>query len=150
MSSDRFIFREATATDMPGIARVRFLVRENLLTPEQLRERGITNESVAASFLTTSKGWVAERDGEIVAFAIADLASQSLFALFVLPIYERHGLGGRLLTSNLDWLRANGVAEVWLTTGPDTTAARFYERRGWIATGRDATGDIRYALKLSV
>ena len=100
MSVSPFTFREATATDMPGIARVRFSVRENILTPEQLRERGITNESVAASFLTTSKGWVAERGGEIVAFAIADRESRSLFALFVLPEHERQGLGSRLLTTS--------------------------------------------------
>jgi GNAT superfamily N-acetyltransferase len=150
MSVSPFTFREATAADMPGIARVHFSVRENILTPEQLRERGITNESVAASFLTTSKGWVAERDGEIVAFAIADRESRSLFALFVLPEHERQGLGSRLLTTSLDWLRANGATEVWLTTGPDTTAAGFYKRRGWIATGTEPRGDTRYVLRLPV
>lgn len=143
-----FIFREATAADMPGIAYVRHSVRENLLTPEQLRERGITNESVAASFLTTSKGWVAERDGAIVAFAIADRVTRSIFALFVLPGHERQGLGSRLLGLGLDWLRVNGVSEVWLTTGPETTAAGFYERRGWLATGTEPGGDTRYVLKL--
>jgi GNAT superfamily N-acetyltransferase len=140
--------REATAADLPGIARVRTSVRENLLTVEQLKERGITNASVAASFLADSKGWVAERHAEIVAFAIADRASRSLFALFVLPACERQGIGTRLLGLALDWLRANGAREVWLTTGPDTTAARFYERRGWVAKGYEARGDIRYELVL--
>src|SRR4029450_3387634 len=45
-----FTIREATGADMPGIARVRTSVRENLLTSEQLAERG----------------------GEIVAFSMAD------------------------------------------------------------------------------
>jgi GNAT superfamily N-acetyltransferase len=149
MGSPDITFREATATDVPGISRVRTSVRENLLTVEQLRERGITNESVAASFLVDSKGWVAERNGEIVAFAIADRASASIFALFVLPGWEDRGLGSRLLDLALAWLRANGAAHVWLTTGPRTKAAGFYERRGWIATGPTATGDIRYELNLS-
>jgi GNAT superfamily N-acetyltransferase len=142
------MFREATAADMPGIARVRTSVRENLLTMEQLRERGITNESVAASFLGDSRGWVAERNGEIVAFAIADRATQSIFALFVLPAFEGQGIGGRLLKGALRWLRDNGATNVWLTTGRDTTAARFYERRGWAPAGQGKHGDMRYELAL--
>jgi GNAT superfamily N-acetyltransferase len=143
------ILREATAADLPGIARVRTSVRENLLTVEQLRERGITNESVAASFLEDSKGWVAEREGEIVAFAIADRATRSIFALFVLPDWEDQGLGGCLLDLALEWLLENGARVVWLTTGPRTKAAGFYERRGWVATGCGEHGDIRYELDLS-
>jgi GNAT superfamily N-acetyltransferase len=148
MSAPETTFREATAADMPGIARVRTSVRENQLTMAQLRERGITNESVAASFLGDSKGWVAERNGEIVAFAIADRASASLFALFVLPSCERQGLGSHLHELAMQWLHANAVTHVWLTTGPNTSAARFYERRGWTAKGRAEHGDIRYELDL--
>ena len=108
---------------MPGISRVRTSVVENLLTREQLDQRGITEASVAASFLADSKGWVAERRDEIVAFSIADRASRSIFALFVLPQFEGRGLGSRLLDLALDWLWANGADLVWLTTGPDTRAA---------------------------
>jgi GNAT superfamily N-acetyltransferase len=110
-----------------------------------LDERGITEASVAASFLADSKGWVAVRAGEIVAFAIADRASRSIFALFVLPQFE--GIGGRLLGLALDWLWRNCADLVWLTTGPDTKAARFYERRGWIATSAEPRGDTRYELR---
>jgi len=149
MSSQEPTLREATAADLPGISRVRTSVRENLLTVEQLRDRGITNESVAASFLADSKCWVAAREGEIVAFAIADRATQSIFALFVLPDCESQGLGSRLLDLALRWLRENGASVVWLTTGPDTKAAGFYERRGWVATGRGEHGDTRYELDLS-
>jgi len=148
LETNEITVREATAADLPGISRVRTSVRENLLTVEQLRERGITNESMAASFLADAKGWVAERHAEIMAFAIADRASRSLFALFVLPACERQGIGSRLLGLALDWLKANGAREVWLTTGPDTTAARFYEQRGWVVRGQGPTGDVRYELVL--
>lgn len=149
-SQAQILVREATAADLPGISRVRTSVRENLLTVEQLRERGITNESVAASFLVDSKGWgVAECEGEIVAFAIADRTSQSIFALFVLPDWEGQGLGSRLLDMAVDWLGANGATAVWLTTGPDTKAAGFYERRGWVPAGREQHGDRRYELDLT-
>ena len=129
---------------MPGISRVRTSVVENLLTREQLDARGITEASVAASFLADSKGWVALSGDEIVAFSIADRASRSVFALFVLPQYEGRGLGTKLLGLALEWLWDNGVDLVWLTTGPGTRAARFYERKGWIAKGSDGTGDVRY------
>lgn len=140
------VFREATAADMPGISRVRTSVVENLLTLDQLEERGITEASVAASFLTDSKGWVALREEEIVAFSIADRATQSIFALFVLPGYEARGIGGKLLDLALTWLWDNGAKRVWLTTGPGTKAVRFYERRGCTCTGTVPRGDLRYEL----
>jgi GNAT superfamily N-acetyltransferase len=148
MAEHEFVIREAGAADLPGISRVRTSVRENLLTVEQLEERGITNEGVAASFLADSKGWVVEHNGEIVAFVIADRDARSIFALFVLPAYEGRGLGTLLLEMALAWLREQGAARVWLTTGPDTTAAGFYERRGWVAAGPGAHGDVRYELNL--
>lgn len=141
------VVREARGTDLPGISRVRTSVTENLLTREQLDQRGITEASVAASFLADSKGWVALSGDEVVAFAIADRASRSIFALFVLPQFEGRGLGSRLFDLALDWLWDNGADLVWLTTGPGTKAARFYERRGWVATGTDPTGDVRYELR---
>jgi GNAT superfamily N-acetyltransferase len=141
------VVREARGTDMPGISRVRTSVTENLLTREQLDARGITEASVAASFLADSKGWVALSGDEVVAFSIADRASRSIFALFVLPQFEGRGLGSRLLDLALDWLWDNGADLVWLTTGPGTRAASFYERRGWVATDATATGDVRYELR---
>jgi GNAT superfamily N-acetyltransferase len=104
VTNGAIIFREATGADMPGITRVRTSVVENALTIEQLEERGITNASVAASFLADSKGWVAVQADEIVAFSIADRATQSIFALFVLPGYEGRGIGSILLDSALSWL----------------------------------------------
>jgi GNAT superfamily N-acetyltransferase len=141
---EAIVFREATAADMPGITRVRTSVVENLLTVEQLEQRGITEATVAASFLTDSKGWVVVQADEIVAFSIADRATQSIFALFVLPAYEGRGIGSRLLDSALRWLWANGAENVWLTTGAGTRAVRFYENREWTCTGRGPRGDLRY------
>jgi GNAT superfamily N-acetyltransferase len=142
-----FTIREATGADMPGIARVRSSVRENLLTNEQLAERGITNASVAASLLANRKGWLAEGGGEIVAFSMADRENGSLFALFVVPEYEGRGLGSRLLDLALQWLWDNGTELAWLTTSPDTRAARFYVRRNWTPAGLVPSGDIRFELR---
>ena len=150
MIADEFIIREASGADMPGIARVRTSVTENHLTTEQLAQRGITNASVAASLLVDRKGWVAERSKEIVAFSMADRADASIFALFVLPGYEARGLGNRLLDLALQWLWDNGAELAWLTTSPDTRAARFYERRGWVPAGMVPGGDMRFELRRPV
>jgi GNAT superfamily N-acetyltransferase len=142
-------FREATAADMPGITHVRISVTENALTLKQLAARGVTNESVAASFLKDAKGWVAERNSEIVGFSIADRASGSIFALFVLPGHEGCGIGAKLFDLAVAWLWDNGVDRIWLTTDPQSKAAAFYERRCWVATGRSERGDTRYELAKS-
>ena len=150
MTTEEFIIREASGADMPGIARVRTSVTENHLTTEQLARRGITNASVAASLLVDRKGWVAERGKEIVAFSMADRADPSIFALFVLPEYEGRGLGNRLLDLALQWLWDNGAELAWLTTSPDTRAARFYARRGWVPAGMVPGGDMRFELRRPV
>ena len=49
----------------------------------------------------------------------------------------------------LQWLRDNGVAVVWLTTGPETDAAGFYEHRGWIPAGVAERGQTRYEFRFS-
>ena len=146
MRTEPIIFREATAADMPGISTVRLSVKENAAVPESLARRGITNESVAASFAGASKGWVAEQDGEIIAFSIADRRSRSIFALFVMPGHEGRGLGTRLLKCAEEWLWDDGAERLWLTTDPESRAAGYYERRGWIIAGALPNGERRYEL----
>ena len=75
------------------------------------------------------------------------IADPSIFALFVLPEHEGRGLGNRLLDLALQWLWDNGAELVWLTTSPDTRAARFYVRRSWTPAGMVPGGDMRFELR---
>ena len=143
------ILREANGADVPGISRVRTSVSENLLTLKQLAERGITEESVAASLLLNRKGWVAESNGEVVAFSMADRRNGSIFALFVLPGYEGRGLGTRLLDAAVEWLWQSGIERIWLTTARDTRAARFYPLRGWVCVAELPNGELYFELARS-
>jgi GNAT superfamily N-acetyltransferase len=149
MKESGLTFREATGADMPGITQVRLSVTEDSSTLERLASFGITNESVAASLLKDRKGWVAIRDGEIVGFSMGDRADGSIFALFVLPGREGRGIGGKLFDLAVGWLSENGAQRIWLTTDPQSKAARFYQRRGWVATGKAERGDTRYELTRS-
>ena len=84
---------------------------------------GITPANVAASLKGRARGWVAEEEGVVVAFAIADGETRSIFALFVAPGYEGRGLGRALLDRAVRWLQSESSGAIWLTTAPDTRAA---------------------------
>jgi GNAT superfamily N-acetyltransferase len=141
---DGIALREASGDDLAGIFRVRTSVTENLICPERLERMSMRGASLTGSLKRGAKGWVAVRRGEIVGFSIAHQTSGSIFALFVLPGYERRGLGRRLLDAASAWLWDNGTDIVWLTTAPDTRAARFYRRYGWICSGVEANDELRF------
>ena len=138
--------RPAVPADIDGISDVRHAVIENAQTREQLAALGITAQSVADSLVRERRGWVAEETGRIVGFAIADGATASLFALFVQPGHERRGTGRRLLEVAVRWLWDQGLERLWLTTGAGTRAVGFYQSAGWICTGSDRDGDLRFEL----
>jgi GNAT superfamily N-acetyltransferase len=131
-------FRQALAGDIPQMARIRLAVTENVL-----RDPARVTMQMYADFLEKDgRGWVAQIDGETVAFSYANRIDGSIWALFVDPHYEGQGQGlaTRLLALATDWLFSLGFAQVTLSTGLDTRAARFYTRQGWrrsVSTGDD-------------
>lgn len=147
---DAIALREASGDDIAGIFRVRTSVTENPISAERLERMGVkrANDGGAALELC-AKVWVAEQRRQIVAFSIAHQKSSSIFALFVLPEYESRGLGSRLLYAASEWLWDNGADIVWLTTQPNTRAARFYEQFGWTCSGLEANGELRFERRRS-
>ena len=129
-------FRQALAGDIPQMARIRLAVTENVL-----RDPARVSMQMYEDFLEKDgRGWVAQIDGETVAFSYANRIDGSIWALFVDPDFEGQGLAKRLLALATDWLFSLGFAQVTLSTGLDTRAARFYTRQGWrrvVSTGDD-------------
>jgi len=82
----------------------------------------------------------------VQAFAIGNARSGNVWALFVTPLAQGRGCGHALHAVMVDWLRAQHAPTLWLTTGADTRACRFYERRGWQRVGLSASGEVRYEL----
>lgn len=85
--------------------------------------------------------WVAERDGVIVG-SIGFVQTSSpggieLKKLYVAASERVHGLGARLLSLVEDAARERGakLIELWSDTR-FSTAHRFYEKRGYVKTGR--------------
>jgi GNAT superfamily N-acetyltransferase len=130
------VIRPGTIDDLPQITIVRTSVRENHLSVEQMAEAGITPKSVAARMTSGElKCWVAEHDGTVVGFSMAERNTANIFALFVLPAFEGRGFGSLLLAACEDWLRELGHTHVVLNTEPGTRAFEFYRRKGWVAAG---------------
>jgi GNAT superfamily N-acetyltransferase len=135
------MLRPALASDIAGIQRVRHSVRENRLVSVV-----IADEEVREALERTGRGWVVESDGDVVAFAIGNRVNGNVWALFVDPDHERRGYGRALHDTMVDWLWAQGLRTLWLTTAPGTRAQTFYERAGWQRAGLADHGDLRYEL----
>lgn len=106
--------------------RVRLDVRENRLSdPNKITEASYP------PYVEANSAWVAELDGSIVGFALIDGADRRVEALFVAPGAEGLGAGRALHASMLDWAKAQGIKELWLTTSKGTRAERFYRMAGW-------------------
>ena len=135
------ILRQATISDIPGIWDVRYSVTENTLTRGRL-----SDEDVRREIEDTGRGWVIENDGEIKAFAIGNVESGNIWALFVSPAAQGMRYGNWLHEVMIDWLRTHNAPKLWLTTGSQTRACGFYERRGWQRVAVTGSGETRYEL----
>ena len=138
------LIREATSDDIHAMHRIRLSVREN-----RLRDTSWLTPAVYAACLRptgAANTWVAELDGDVVGFATARIAERDIWALFVDPAHEGHGIGRALLDRATGWLFANGVDEVLLSTGPGTRADTFYRLAGWRRGETLENGDVRYRL----
>jgi GNAT superfamily N-acetyltransferase len=92
------LFRRATSAYIPAMSRIRLCVTENALS-----DPGRITKEMYEDFLERAgRGWVAENAGEILAFCYADKVNASIWALFVSPEHEGHGLGKSLLKLDVD------------------------------------------------
>lgn len=135
------VLRVATAADIAALSVVRYAVRENTLRPGV-----IGDEDYRREIEDTGRGWVIEADGRIVAFAIGNATTASVWALFVMPDAERRGHGRRLHDAMVAWLWSRGSTRLWLETGADTRARSFYEALGWRPVAVAERGQVRLEL----
>lgn len=135
------MLRQAQHRDIPAMSRIRRAVTENVLS----NPARVTHQMYEDYLEKSGRGWVAEADGEVVAFCYAAAADASIWALFVQPGYEGRGLAKALLRCAVDWLFAQGHDAVHLSTGAGTRADRFYAAQGWTRSPLGAS-DAAYTL----
>jgi GNAT superfamily N-acetyltransferase len=127
LSAQSVTFRQASFLDIPAMSKIRLSVRENVLAnPDR-----ITRQMYEDYLELLGRGWVAEVNGEVVGFSYADKKNSSIWALFISPRNEGQGLAKRLLGFATGWLFEQGNTHVFLSTGSDTRADRFYALQGW-------------------
>jgi GNAT superfamily N-acetyltransferase len=134
--------RQAVRGDVPAMQRIRMAVRENRLTSTV-----ISDEECIAQIETTGRGWVVTEKEAVVAFAIANRETRSIWALFVGPDHEKKGCGRQLHDAMVEWLFSEGVTCIWLSTEPGTRAQRFYETAGWEFCRTLPSGERYYELR---
>ena len=113
-------------------------LRETLTQLGQLRiiSRGRLTEDAASL-----EGFVAERGGTKVGYALTRIARDELEVVALQAPTRWEGIGTALLAAAADEARQAGCARAWLiTTNDNLDAVRFYQRRGWDLTAlhRDA------------
>lgn len=136
------IFREATIEDIPQIQIVRNSVTENTLSDPAL----VPDKDCEEFMFVRGKGWVCEIDKQITGFAIADLKENNIWALFLLPAFEKQCIGKRLHDMMVDWYFTQTKDKVWLGTSPNTRAESFYRKAGWKEIGTHGKGEIKFEM----
>jgi GNAT superfamily N-acetyltransferase len=134
------ILRPALRLDVPAMHALRVSVRENRLRDPSR----VTQGDYIRHITQPGTSWVAEVDGSLAGFAIADLGSRSVWALFVAPEREGRGIGRALLRQVTSSLAAAGPGTIHLSTEQGTRAERLYVAAGWIRAGNLPNGEIHF------
>jgi GNAT superfamily N-acetyltransferase len=135
--------RLATTADIPQIQMVRNAVKENTLSNPAL----VSDNDCEAFINQRGKGWVCEMNNMIVGFSIVDLKDNNVWALFLLPEYEKQGIGRQLHDIMLDWYFSQTQKTIWLGTEPKTRAEQFYKKVGWREVGTHGKGEIKFEMR---
>jgi GNAT superfamily N-acetyltransferase len=137
------LFRECTIADIPQVQVVRNSVKENPLSDPAL----VPDSDVEDYIINRGRGWVCEIDDIIVGFSIVSVSDKNVWALFILPGYEKRGVGRRLHDEMMNWYFDQTDATIWLSTAPGTRAERFYRKAGWTEVGMHGKGEIKFEMK---
>ena len=120
----RLVIRQGGKSDLEAIGRVFMAARDEMtylpVIPDA--DRRVMGELIIHD---EDELWVAEEEGEIVAFA--DLRGDELAHLYALPAWQGRRLGGELFEL-AKLRRPNGFS--WWVFQKNDGARRFYERHG--------------------
>jgi ribosomal protein S18 acetylase RimI-like enzyme len=132
------IYRYALPEDVDACMELRGKTRENAISVEQLKARGITRDSwrreVSEGVL---HGYVCVAGGKIVGYCFGSGDTGEIAVLALLPEYENKGVGKTLLNEMVQVLKSLGFERLFLgcSSNPQTRSYGFYRHLGWRSTG---------------
>ncbi len=141
--------RVAKPEDIETLFEIRTSVIENHQSREEIAALGITPESIDRMLATDCRAWIAEISAKPIGFAIANATEKTIFGVFVLPDFEGQGAGSALMQAAEDWLRSQGIDEIWLVTGndPSLRAYGFYVHLNWMPLAVENDGEFQGQMK---
>ena len=132
----RVHYRPYTPADFPALYAIEEIC---FRTPFRFGRRYVRRLADSPYTIT----WIAEEDGQIAGFAIADYGrgSQGIAAYIqtieVLPDMRGRGIGGELLRRIDDSARDKSALAIWLhVDSQNASAIRLYETHGYVCQGR--------------
>ena len=130
--------REIESKDLEELTYLRTLMKENVLTMEDLIQIGITVEETTIKLQTTFKGWLCEMDNKTVGFSMGNQEDGEMWVVAVHPDYEKKGVDKKVITLVQNWLFQTNDT-LWLTREdkPSNRAYGFYEKLGWNKVSTD-------------
>lgn len=123
--------REMTESDIEEVLVIRSLAMTDSANT-------ITETMILKAMRGACKGFVAIVDDSVVGFSLANRRNKELWGIFVLPNYQRRGIGRALLLAATGWLFNcrrgfffRPIQNIHLTCTPDSPAQHFYSAMGW-------------------
>jgi GNAT superfamily N-acetyltransferase len=131
------ILRLAVSDDAQAIAIVhRAAMRVSLAFLPELHTAATDLRFFSECFLPANEVWVAEADSQVVGYV--GFAADWISHLYVLPDFQRQGIGPALLAKTL----ADGRTRRLWTFQQNAIARQFYEARGFVLMGlTDGSGN---------
>ena len=145
---DAFKIREASAADIPAVARLHVTAWNATYAPLLMKgpSYDVRERQWREAFARNEAGWfcfVVERpDGELVAFAQGNRSDHPEFGgqlnkIYVLRDYQRMGIGRRLLGHVARRFRKLGVNAMWLFGDARNPSSRVWSALGATKTDSD-------------
>jgi len=123
-------FFRATLTDAARLTEIALASKRHWGYPESWMRRWTAGMTLTPDFITRNEVYVAEREGEMVAFygLIPSKPKAILEHLWVLPEFMGQGIGRGLFAHALSRCRELGIARLEIESDPH--ALGFYTRMG--------------------
>jgi hypothetical protein len=136
-------FREAKSQDIEKMHAVWMSAEEQAVSVHQ----PVGPEDYQGLLGGQGKGWVCEVEGDLLGFALVDVGQAQVWALSVRPGLEDNFIRRMLHDMMTSWCFARGLPKLSLSTAPHTRTEQFYRKAGWVDTGAEPNGEIRFELE---